>query len=568
MAHGDYYNPANKSVTDGTVVYADDINKINTAIDSACDQIAYDLDVIEESLEAGGLSAKNWATEDQGTRPDPILDLYSARAYTLEAKDWASAAGTITEASTGAALAGSASAKTKAAEAAASALAASGSASSASGSSSIATTKAGEALGSANAAAISETNAGNSAIAAAASAANLPNATTAGANKLVTTNSSGSGFEYSSITAAGKAILDDASPAAPRATLGLGNVANVDTTNASNISSGTLADARIPSTITRDSEVSTLLAARSRKNLLINGGFDVWQRGVSYFSTAGYTADRWLFDIHHGTGGYILRDSFTRGQTTVPGGPLYYVNFMVDRTSGVSLSQRIPNFVQFMGKKLTCTFWAKLSTGLVDAYLDVQLNANYGTGGTPSSPTAPIASGTTGSFVPTTTWTKYTSTFDVPVVAPTWGTDVGSDYLVLQLTLLNMTGNPGLVHIANVQLEFGDTATDFEYRHPGEELALCRRYYETGSSNIPEIASLLLANMARTGAIRYKVTKRRKPSISVGALTTIGSDGTPGAFYTTYTNADEFCAEWSWTGGTAGRAFSTQFDWAADAEIY
>ena len=142
MAHGDYYNPANKSVTDGTVVYADDINKINTAIDSACDQIAYDLDVIEADLEAGGLSAKNWATEDQGTRPDPILDLYSAKAYALEAKDWASAAGTITEASTGAALAGSASAKTKATEAANSALAASGSASSASGSAITATTKA------------------------------------------------------------------------------------------------------------------------------------------------------------------------------------------------------------------------------------------------------------------------------------------------------------------------------------------------------------------------------------------------------------------------------------------
>ena len=313
-------------------------------------------------------------------------------------------------------------------------------------------------------------------------------------------------------------------------------------------------------------DIAELLAV-GRKNLLINGGFNIWQRGTSYFNTAGYCADRWYFNIVSGTGGYILRNSFTRGQTTVPGGPLYYVNFKVDRTSGVSLAQRIPNFVQFMGKKLTCTFWAKLSTGMVDAFLDVQLNANYGTGGTPSTPTSPIATGTTGSFVPTTTWTKYTSTFNVPVVAPTWGTDVGSDYLELQFTLANDTGTDGLVNIANVQLEFGDTATDFEYRHPGEELALCRRYYEAGSASSPKIASIITANMSRTGAVHYKVAKRRVPNISIGVLTAIGHDGTPGAFYTTYSSTDEFCAEWTWTSGTAGRAFSAQFDWAADAEL-
>lgn len=313
-------------------------------------------------------------------------------------------------------------------------------------------------------------------------------------------------------------------------------------------------------------DIAALLAV-SRKNLLINGGFDVWQRGTSYFNTAGYCADRWYFDSDWGTGGYILRDSFTRGQTAVPDGPLYYVNFMVNKTSGVSLSQRIPNFVQFMGKKLTCTFWAKLSTGLVDAYLDVQLNANYGTGGTPSSPTAPIASGTTGSFVPTTTWTKYTSTFNVPVVAPTWGTDAGSDYLELQFTLLNMTEYPGLVRIANVQLEFGDTATDFEYRHPAEELALCQRYYETGSSVIPKAANMVVTNILRANSIPFKVTKRRVPDMTIGTLTPSGHDGTPGGINATYQTTDEFCVQWNWTGGTAGRAVSAQFTWIADAEI-
>ena len=62
--------------------------------------------------------------------------------------------------------------------------------------------------------------------AAALSAANLPNATTAGADKVVVSNADGDGWEYPSITAAGKALLDDASATAQRATLGLGSVNN------------------------------------------------------------------------------------------------------------------------------------------------------------------------------------------------------------------------------------------------------------------------------------------------------------------------------------------------------
>lgn len=123
------------------------------------------------------------------------------------------------------------------------------------------------------------------------------------------------------------------------------------------------------------------------------------------------------------------------------------------------------------------------------------------------------------------------------------------------------------VGLDRCQLEFGDTATDFEYRHPAEELALCQRYYETGNSGIPKIAHMLLPSIARVGAIAYKVTKRAAPVLTIGTLTASGHDGTPGALDAAYTTIDEFCPQWGWTGGTPGRAFSAQFNWTADARL-
>lgn len=74
-------------------------------------------------------------------------------------------------------------------------------------------------------------------------------------------------------------------------------------------------------------------------------------------------------------------------------------------------------------------------------------------------------------------------------------------------------------YITGVQLEKGSTATSFDYRPYGTELALCQRYYET--VGIDGTGSLILPGGCATAAgqqinstLVYKVTKRNTPQVT------------------------------------------------------
>ena len=89
--------------------------------------------------------------------------------------------------------------------------------------------------------------------------------------------------------------------------------------------------------------------------------------------------------------------------------------------------------------------------------------------------------------------------------------------------LLSATGATSVVgtngatfYITGVQLEKGSTATSFDYRPYGTELALCQRYYEqfvvgTGSPNNIMLSGVLTGGNCTATAF-FKVTKRASPS--------------------------------------------------------
>jgi hypothetical protein len=85
---------------------------------------------------------------------------------------------------------------------------------------------------------------------------------TSAADKLPYFTGSGTAA-LTTLTTFGRSLIDDADAAAARSTVGLGNVANVDTTNASNISSGTLAKARQHSATVYNDQANTFAGTQT-----------------------------------------------------------------------------------------------------------------------------------------------------------------------------------------------------------------------------------------------------------------------------------------------------------------
>jgi hypothetical protein len=231
---------------------------------------------------------------------------------------------------------------------------------------------------------------------------------------------------------------------------------------------------------------TTAVNTLRNKNLLINGNFDIWQRGISLASSTGprYLADRWAGDSLNTT--YtISQQSFTLGQTLVPNNPSYFNRMVVSSVAGASnycvINQRIERVNLLSGKTVTLSFWAK-----ADAAKSVSIEAyqNFGVGGSPSLPVFGIG---TKKLTISTTWVKYTHTFTFPSTnGKTLGTSGDFTNIVfwfdggsIHNSRTDSIGQQsGTFDIAQVQLEIGNIATEFEILSVEEEYSKCRRYYQ------------------------------------------------------------------------------------------
>ena len=235
-----------------------------------------------------------------------------------------------------------------------------------------------------------------------------------------------------------------------------------------------------------------------RKNLFINGGFDLWQRGTSLAGANNYLADRW----YNTTSGTQSRQTFTVGQTDVPHNPTYYYRQVTGSTEWFETRQKIENVALTAGREVTLSYWMKSSSAFTNAPFRVQ---NFGSGGS-----SEVSAALTTASV-TTSWAKYTQTFTLPSVS---GKTIGAGSY-LQIHILRANLNSVTVDIANVQLEYGDTATDFEQRSYGEELALCQRYCTVMNLKYLSFWYSSYGTHWFSETIKFPTTMRGNPSVSL-----------------------------------------------------
>lgn len=209
--------------------------------------------------------------------------------------------------------------------------------------------------------------------------------------------------------------------------------------------------------------ISTGGLISARKNFVINGNFDFWQRGTSFANGADtFNADKWLTHLDGSVTETVTQQVFTPGQTTVPNNPKYFLR--IAQTAGTGhtrLVYKIEAPDAFSGRTFTLSFWAKSPTpgNLNNIYLVQDDFVSGARTDTNISATVTL----------TTSWQKFTFTGTFPA---TTGKTLGPQtYAGIDFYLIDNTVET--VDFAQVQLEEGTVATSFENLPLEQVLDLC-----------------------------------------------------------------------------------------------
>ena len=239
-----------------------------------------------------------------------------------------------------------------------------------------------------------------------------------------------------------------------------------------------------------------------RRNLIINGAMQVWQRGTSHANTTAvaYYADRWKHQNRQSS----QTDIVLVENQDIGDGVMNVYKITVD-TPPTDTNLLVNQFIEdgsftVLDKDITISWYARQSTGsgvTTSANVEVDSGVDY------------TGTGTNNNL--TSSWQRFTQTFSVSGYT---ASDVSDASLRLQIFFKGVS-SLDVVEFTGVQLEVGTRATPFEHRSFAEELSLCQRYYFETNKITGQVANA--SNAIFQGLFRTEM--RTRPTVSGGPYT-------------------------------------------------
>jgi len=335
-------------------------------------------------------------------------------------------------------------------------------------------------------------------------------------------------------------------------------------------------------------EVLTNSQLGGRRNMVINGAMQVSQRGTSFtgLTSSQYTLDR-VKIFMSGAGTYTVSQS-----TDVPSGQGFYNSLKLDNTTSDnygtagdyvmlrlnSMEQQDVMKLNYGGssaEKVTVSFWAKFS--YADTW-NITLVNHYAQRSNFKPFTISSAN----------TWQKITLTFDGDTnsgdgfgvstalglsidlwlgagssysggsaSANTWDERSNNNTSLVPASTDFGSSTDHEMYITGLQLEIGEQATPFEHRSFGEELALCKRYFDTDTADLWYYNPEQLGSNYGRAFIPFTVTMRSTPTMTISTHNTSYS-----AIGTQFAGSNYV---YSYLNGMS--TYNYVLSWSADAEL-
>lgn len=300
------------------------------------------------------------------------------------------------------------------------------------------------------------------------------------------------------------------------------------------------------------------------RNRLINGDMRIWQRGTSFTGIGAdtYTVDRWTTSTSTATLNKNITQQ-TLSSSELPAtdaGIVYYAR--LNFTSGNNVSEiafqqaieltttgKISPFA--LNQQYTLSFYARsesAGTSYWNAlYADSASNIN------------PVFINSDTDINLTTSWAKFSYTFDLNV------TPASSNNALMIVFKNGLIGANTNIDITGIQIEKGTTATSFEFRPYGTELALCQRYYMHSSNSFTVDSYGTFQEGVDSGpnvVITFPVTMRTTPVVTFSETYINGNNSG-----TVYTNIHGFSRRRCYSAEGSGNIRLTINSYQATAEL-